>query len=418
MKVSFKKSFAPCTNNALTSILEIEEGFYDPKIFGGKGDYFGHIDLGTKIVNPNFIEPIARILNKSVKEIEEMVHNGHVDELEQQLKKVNLNSLEKEIKDKIKKTNNKSIINQQVKLLKLVKKLKNNNIKFEDAAFISKIPVLPTKFRPVSKLPNGGIVDHDINHHYTVIINAKDVLKEAEKEYGKNSDIYKKLKGELQQHVGYMFGMNKSPDPVLNRKEIKSVPEIIAGKKPKESFWQKHVLQNKVFTSGRSVIVPKEKYLSMNEVEIPKEIAWKAFEPHLVRKLSQMGMDKETINKHIEERTPLATKTLKDIMKEVPIVINRAPTLHKHSMIGVYAKISPDNTMRLSPLQEDPLNADYDGDQLAIHVPLTHGAIKDVKEKMLAEKQIFGHRSNQNLQFKINLDPYIGFYHATKHKKR
>ena len=397
------------------SLDYVKKGFYDPAIFGGNGNYYGHIDLGTKIINPNYIEFIARALGMTPKKLDEMIAEGKISQIQNEAKKINLDKLESKLKQEIKKTNNPTIINQNVRLIKAIKKLKAENAKLEDVAFISKIPVIPTKYRPVSKLPNGTIVDHDINNHYAQIIDSVKTLKEAQKMFGDKHPITGQLRTELQRHVGAMYGVNESPNPAFKRKGIKSVQEYIAGDKPKESFWQKNVLQNRVFTSGRAVIIPKERYLSMDEVELPKEVAWNVFEPHIRRKMAQTGMDTATIAEHLEKRTDTAKQFLEQVMKEVPVVINRAPTLHKFNMTGHYAKISPDNAMRISPLIEPGQNADYDGDQLAIHVPLTQKAIDDVKNKILASKQLFGARNNDNLVMKIDLDPHIGFYHSTKY---
>ena len=400
------------------TLKEIEKGFYDTKIFGGNGNYYGHIDLGEKIINPNYKELIARLMDTTPKKLDEEIEKGKIGDIEERLKKVNLDKVETEIKRNIKKTNDPTKINMLVRTLKGIKKLKETDTNLQDVAFISKIPVLPIKYRPVAKLPNGTLVDHDINHHYARIIEAANTLKQAKKELGSDHPLVGKLRTELQKHVGAMYGVNESPDPVMKKLEVKSVQEYIAGKKPKESFWQKNILQNRVFTSGRAVIIPKETYLSMDEVELPKEVAWKIFEPHIKRKLAQTGMSTMHIDEHIEKRTPLATQTLHQVMREVPVVINRAPSLHKFNMTGHFAKISPDNAMRISPLIEPGQNADYDGDQLAIHVPLTPEAIRDVKEKILASKQLFGARNNEQLMMKIDLDPYIGFYHATKYRNK
>ena len=400
------------------SLNHIKKGFYDPHIFGGNGNYYGHIDLGTKVINPNYKEFIARSLGYSPKKLDEMVGQNKIGEIEKAVNKLNLGKLETKLKHEIKKTNNSSIINQHVKLIKAIKKIKENNIPLSDVAFMSKVPVLPTKYRPVSKMPNGTIVDHDINNHYAEIIDAANTLKKAKAQYGQNHPLTQALRTELQNHIGAMYGVNESPNPTFKRKGIKSVQEYISGAKPKESFWQKNVLQNKVFSSGRAVIIPKEKYLGMDEVELPKNVAWKIFEPHVKRKMAQAGMDSTSILTHIEDKTDTAKRFLDQTMKEVPIVINRAPSLHRHNMTGHYAKISPDNAMRISPLIENPQNADYDGDQLAIHAPLTQKSIDDVKNKIMASKQLFGSRNNDNLQMSIDLDPHIGFFHATKYNNK
>ena len=397
------------------SLTQISNGFYDPKIFGGNGNYFGHINLGTKIINPNYKEFIARATGKTPKQLDEMIAQNKIGEIEKEVSNLDLNKLENNFKNKIKKTNNASEINQSVKVIKAIKKIKDNNLDLKQTAFISKIPVIPTMYRPVSKMPNGTVVDHDINNHYAEIIDSAKTLKEAKSMYGEKNPITQALRTEIQNHVGAMYGVNDSPNPTFKRKGIKSVQEYISGAKPKESFWQKSVLQNKLFSSGRAVIIPKEKYLGMDEVELPKAVAWKTFEPHVRRKMAQAGMDTASIVDHIENKTDTAKRFLDQTMKEVPVVINRAPSLHKHNMTGHYAKISPDDAMRISPLVENPQNADYDGDQLAIHVPLTQKSIDDVKNKIMASKQLFGARNNHDLQMSIDLDPHVGFFHATKY---
>jgi len=397
------------------SLTPIKGGFYDTKIFGGEGINWGHIDLAEKIVNPNYQEVVARSLGMTKKKLNEEIASGKIGSIESRLKKVNLNKLETDFKKEIKTTKNTNTINQNVKMIKAIKKLKGLNQPLNNVAFISKIPVIPTKFRPVSKMPNGTIVDHDMNNHYAAIVDANNTLQEAKKDLGANHPVVGELRTELQKHVGAMYGTNESPDPTLVKKGVKSAQEIIAGAKPKESLWQQSVLQNKVFSSGRSVIVPTQKYLGMDEVELPKEVAWKVFEPHVKRKMSQVGLDSLTTQRHIEDRDPTAQRFLEQTMKEVPVVINRAPSLHKHNMTGHYAKISPDSSMKISPLVENGQNADYDGDQLGIHVPLTQKAISDVKDKIMASKQLFGARNKDNLQMEIDLDPYVGFYHATKY---
>jgi len=399
------------------TLTDIKGGFYDTKIFGGNGTNYGHIDLGEKIINPNYQEFIARSLDMTPKALSETIQKDGIKKIESEINKINLDKVYKKAQSEIKKTNDPNKINQNVKIIKAIKKLKDTGHNVRDVTLISKIPVIPTAYRPVSKLPNGTVVDHDINNHYTAIMDAVNTFKDAKKEFGNNNPITGELRAEVQKHVGALYGVNESPDPTLKKREIKSVQEMIAGKKPKESLWQTNVLQNKLFSSGRAVIIPKDKYLGMDEVELPKEVAWKMYSPHLHRNMARTGMSSTDIQHHIDNKTVTAKKFLDDAMKNIPVVINRAPTLHKHNMLGAYPKISADNAMKISPLHENPLNADYDGDQLAIHVPLTQKSIDDVKNKLMASKQIFGEKNNNHVAFDIDLDPYIGFYHSTKYNK-
>lgn len=156
----------------------------------------------------------------------------------------------------------------------------------------------------------------------------------------------------------------------------------------------------------------------MDMAEIPEDIAWKIYEPHIKRKMSQAGVDPFKAEEMIKNKHDSARHALEEVMKEVPIVVNRPPSLHKHNFTGHYAKITHGSTMNLPPEIENMHNMDYDGDQLAIHVPLTQAAIRDVKEKLLPSKQLFSAASNNALIAGMDLDPYIGFYEATKKKHK
>ena len=392
-------------------------GFYDPKIFGGFGENYGHIDLGTKVINPLYKKPVAALMGTTEKGLDKMIDNEGIENIYKKVSGARLHATIKRLKDEIKKTKDASKIDRSMKAIKALKKIDSLGENPGDVMFLSKVPVLPVKMRPISKLPDGSIINHDINDHYANIIRSANTLKEAKKNHAPES-ITNKLHRELQDHVGAMYGTNISPDPKMARKETKSVMDIVAGSNPKTSFWQQKILKNKVFGSGRAVIVPHLKTMSMNQVEIPKEVAWRAFEPHVVRKMAQMGIPNDKAKEMIEKRNETATNVLNNVMKEVPVVINRAPSLHKHNMTGHYAKISGGNVMHIPPEIENGHNADYDGDQLAIHVPLTQKAIDDVKNKMMASKQLFTNTTKNKLMMGIDLDPFIGFYDATSKRKR
>jgi DNA-directed RNA polymerase subunit beta' len=158
----------------------------------------------------------------------------------------------------------------------------------------------------------------------------------------------------------------------------------------------------------------------MDQAEIPIDIAWKIFEPHVTRKLSMSGIQKDVAQDRIKNRDIAATNALHSVMKEIPIIVNRAPSLHKHNFTAHYAKTTSGSTMNL-PAEIEPMhNMDYDGDQLGIHVPLGAAAIKDAKYKLLPSKQLFSAANNDALIASIDLDPFIGFYEGSmkKVKKR
>jgi len=397
------------------TLTPVEGGFYDTKIFGGHGENFAHIDLGVKVVNPLYKKPMAAMLGTTEKGIDREIEKGNINDLYKRIKSIKPASTIKQLKSAVSKTKDVSKADRIMKSIKALKKIESEGVQPADAMFMSKIPVLPVKMRPVSKLPDGSVIEHDVNLHYANITRAANTLKTADKK-GVPGELKNKLHREIQEHVGAMYGTNPSPDKKLVQKETKSMLDIVAGGNPKTSFWHQKILRNKVFSSGRSVIVPHNKSLDIDKVEIPKYVAWKTFEPHVVRKMSQMGIPSDKAKDMIEKQNETATNVLNQVMKEVPVVINRSPSLHKHNMTGHYAKISGGNVMHIPPEVEVGQNADYDGDQLAIHVPLGKKAIDDVKNKMMASKQLFSSSQKDKLIMGIDLDPFIGFFDATKKK--
>ena len=137
------------------------------------------------------------------------------------------------------------------------------------------------------------------------------------------------------------------------------------------------------------------------------------FAPHVTRELTKAGISKFDAKERIEKRDPASTNALHSVMKRIPIVINRAPSLHKHNFTAHYAKLSSGNTMNV-PSEIEPMhNMDYDGDQLGVHVPLTQASIDDAKTKLLPSKQLFSAASRDSLIAGIDLDPFIGFYEGS-----
>ena len=393
------------------TMTPVKSGFYDTKIFGGNGNQYGHIDLGTKVINPFYKKNVASILGMSEKQLDKQ----DPATVYGQVLKVKTSPKIKQIMSDIKKTKDTGKVDRSMKTIKALRKIDELGKSPADVMFMSKIPVLPIGMRPPTPLPNGSIVEHDVNVHYKNITRAAKQLNKAKKADAP-TEIVSGLQNELQQHVGAMYGTNRSPDPKTVRNEVKSVMDIVGGDTPKTSFWHQKILKNKVFGSGRAVIVPHNKSLGMDEIEIPKEVAWGAFEPHVTRKMSQMGIAPADSKSMIEARNPTATNVLTGVMKDIPVVINRSPSLHKHNMTGHYAKIGGGNVMSIPGEIENGQNADDDGDQLGIHVPFGHKAVDDVKTKLMASKQLLGSASKGNLVMGIDLDPFIGFFDATKSK--
>lgn len=392
-------------------------GIYDSQIFGNAGTHYGHIDTKEKFLNPMYQSEIGKILGKSSTEVNSLVAQGKTGEMYSALKSLDITGAIGNQKQMLKGIKDPNNANKIVKTIKTLKKFQNEGIRPSDAMFVSKIPVLPVQHRPIAKLPDGNMLNHDVNLHYKNIIDGSAMLNDA-KRNGAGENIVSGLRGELQQHIGALYGTSESPDPKMKQKQIKGMIDIVGGSNPKSSFWHKNILKSKVFSSGRAVVTPHNKSLGMDQAEIPTDIAWKIFEPHVTRKMTMAGVDMINAKDRIKKRDVAATSALNTVMKEVPIVVNRAPSLHKHNFTAHYAKTTSGSTMNL-PAEIEPMhNMDYDGDQLGIHVPLTTSAIKDAKTKLLPSKQLFSAANRDSLIASIDLDPFIGFYEGSSKKKK
>jgi hypothetical protein len=158
------------------SLDHVKNGFYDTKIFGGHGENFGHIDIGTKVMNPLYKKPVAAIMNMTEKQLDGHIEKHGIDSVYKSINKGSVNTAISRLKSTIKSTKDVSKVDRSMKAIKSLKKLQSIGERPADAMFISKIPVLPVKMRPVGKMPDGSIIDHDINNNYASIIRSSNTL--------------------------------------------------------------------------------------------------------------------------------------------------------------------------------------------------------------------------------------------------
>ncbi len=167
-----------------------------------------------------------------------------------------------------------------------------------------------------------------------------------------------------------------------------------------------------VNTVGRSVIVPDSR-LNMDQVGIPEKMAWNIYEPFVMGRMVRDGMKSVEAAKLLEERSPSAKKYLLEEMENRPVAYSRDPALHRFSILGGEPVLVPGDALRISPLVVKPLNADFDGDQMNVHVPISAEAIKEIRAKMLPSKNLFS-ISKKKPHFVPSQEFVLGIYNATK----
>ena len=347
-------------NNAV-----IKDGLFDDSIFGGvAGERYGHIKLPVKIINPIMKDDVAKLLGISTKEL---LHNinkkgkDYIIEVEKKLSSINIPSKIKELENESLSTKNEQVVDRNIKTIKFLRKINSAGpkAKLQDYALTQNITVIPTKYRTVSVDKDGQPAINDLNIHYLDIIKTAKDLQNSNKN---SPEVQNELFSDLYHSVGALYGIEKSHNPMIERKEIKGVLDILGGNVPKESYIHKNMLKKNQFMSGRAVIRPTRDDLDIDYAEIPIDIGLKAYEPHIAKEMSKMGFTPLQIEEMIKNKDEAVIKTLHRLGKEIPAVINRAPSLHKFNMLGQYPKFVEGSVVGLSANLENSLGSDYDGD--------------------------------------------------------
>ncbi len=276
------------------------------------------------------------------------------------------------------------------------------------------LPVLPPDLRPLVSLDGGKFAVSDVNDLYRRVINRNQRLKRLV-ELEAPEIIVRNEKRMLQESVDALFDNGRRANAVkgANKRPLKSLSEVIKGK---QGRFRQNLLGKRVDFSGRSVIVVGPS-LAMDECGLPKKMALELFKPHLIAKLEDKGYATtvKAAKKMIEDKTNEVWECLAEIVDGYPIMLNRAPTLHKLSIQAFHPKLIEGKAIQLHPLVCSAFNADFDGDQMAVHVPLSSAAIAEAKVLMLASMNILLPASGKAIATPSQ-DMVLGIYYITLEK--
>ncbi|MCW9025908.1 MAG: DNA-directed RNA polymerase subunit beta', partial [Thiovulaceae bacterium] len=276
------------------------------------------------------------------------------------------------------------------------------------------LPVLPPDLRPLVSLDGGKFAVSDVNDLYRRVINRNQRLKRLV-ELEAPEIIVRNEKRMLQESVDALFDNGRRANAVkgANKRPLKSLSEIIKGK---QGRFRQNLLGKRVDFSGRSVIVVGPS-LQMHECGLPKKMALELFKPHLIAKLEDKGhaTTVKAAKKMIEDQTNEVWECLAEIVDGYPVMLNRAPTLHKLSIQAFHPKLIDGKAIQLHPLVCSAFNADFDGDQMAVHVPLSSAAIAEAKVLMMASMNIL-HPASGKAIATPSQDMVLGIYYMTLEK--
>jgi len=277
------------------------------------------------------------------------------------------------------------------------------------------IPVIPPELRPLVPLDGGRFASSDLNDLYRRVIIRNNRLKRL-LEIKAPEVILRNEKRMLQEAIDSLFDNSRKSNAVKAEggRALKSLSDVLKGK---QGRFRQNLLGKRVDYSGRSVIVVGPE-LKMHECGLPKDMAAELFKPFIIRKLIERGIVKtvKSAKKLVDKKEAVIWDILENILKGHPVMLNRAPTLHRLSIQAFQPKMVEGKAIQLHPLVTASFNADFDGDQMAVHVPLSHAAILEAQLLMLSSHNILNPQNGTPITLPSQ-DMVLGLYYITKGKK-
>jgi len=331
------------------------------------------------------------------------------------LKRLDLDALSKDLWNEIKTTGSKQKRKKAIKRLKVVDAFQNTNNQPE-WMILTVLPVIPPDLRPMVQLDGGRFATSDLNDLYRRVINRNNRLKRL-LELGAPDVIVRNEKRMLQEAVDSLID-NSQRGKALSRRgrrELKSLSDMLKGKKGR---FRRNLLGKRVDYSGRSVIVSGPK-LKMSQCGLPKKMALELFRPFVISILEKRGFatNVKGAKRLIERNRPEVWEALEEAVKSRPVLLNRAPTLHRLGIQAFEVELIEGSAIQLHPLVCPAFNADFDGDQMAVHVPLSQKAVTEARELMLSTKNLLKPANGEPI-IAPSKDMVLGVFFLTREDER
>src|ERR671932_2362552 len=336
------------------------------------------------------------------------------------LERLDLVQLSRGLRDELTALNQKERPSRQkqrdlVKRLKVVEALRDSGLggpaNKPEWMVLECIPVIPPDLRPLVLLDSGNFATSDLNDLYRRIINRNNRLKKLV-DLNAPEVIIRNEKRMLQQAVDALFDNGRCRRPVLgsSNRPLKSLTDMIKGK---QGRFRENLLGKRVDYSARSVIVVGPE-LKLHQCGLPKKIALELFQPFIIRKLKEHGLADtiKSAKKMLERRDQQVWDILEEVIKNHPVLLNRAPTLHRMGIQAFEPVLIEGNAIRIHPLVCKGFNADFDGDQMAVHLPLSIESQAETHVLMLATNNIFS-PANGSPIISPSQDIVLGIYYMT-----
>ncbi|MBR1824959.1 MAG: DNA-directed RNA polymerase subunit beta' [Alphaproteobacteria bacterium] len=326
------------------------------------------------------------------------------------LSNIDLEAEREAMREELKETNSEAKRKKLVKRLKLVEAFINSNAKPE-WMILTVLPVIPPDLRPLVPLDGGRFATSDLNDLYRRVINRNNRLKRLIELHAPDI-IVRNEKRMLQESVDALFDNGRRGRAITgtNKRPLKSLADMLKGK---QGRFRQNLLGKRVDYSGRSVITVGPE-LKMHQCGLPKKMALELFKPFVYAKLEMYGMATtlKTAKRMVEKERPEVWDILEEVIREHPVLLNRAPTLHRLGIQAYEPVLVEGKAIHLHPLACTAFNADFDGDQMAVHVPLSIEAQLESRVLMMSSNNVLSPASGKPI-IVPSQDMVLGIYYLT-----
>lgn len=301
-------------------------------------------------------------------------------------KDLDLDKMTKELRTQIRTTRSKQLKKKAIKRLRVVESLRKSKNRPE-WMILTVLPVIPPDLRPMVQLDGGRFATSDLNDLYRRVINRNNRLKRL-LDLGAPDVIVRNEKRMLQEAVDSLIDNSRRGKAVSSRgrRQLKSLSDMLKGK---QGRFRRNLLGKRVDYSGRSVIVTGPE-LELHQCGLPKSMALELFRPFVIQKLVEYNYANNVkgAKRIVEQRRPEVWEVLEEVIQTRPILLNRAPTLHRLGIQAFEPILVEGSALQLHPLVCSAFNADFDGDQMAVHVPLSQKAVREARDLMLSSRNL------------------------------
>ncbi|MBN2612030.1 MAG: DNA-directed RNA polymerase subunit beta' [Bacteroidales bacterium] len=347
---------------------------------------------------------------------DKFVANMGAEALYQLLERLDLDNLSYELRHKASTETSQQRKNEALKRLQVVEAFRaSKGVNRPEWMIVKVVPVIPPELRPLVPLDGGRFATSDLNDLYRRVIIRNNRLKRLI-EIKAPEVILRNEKRMLQEAVDSLFDNSRKANAVKTdaNRPLKSLSDSLKGK---QGRFRQNLLGKRVDYSARSVIVVGPE-LQLHECGLPKEMAAELYKPFIIRKLIERGIVKtvKSAKKIVDRKDPVVWDILENVLKGHPVLLNRAPTLHRLGIQAFQPKLIEGKAIQLHPLVCTAFNADFDGDQMAVHLPLSNAAILEAQILMLASHNILNPANGAPISVPSQ-DMVLGLYYMTKARK-